>query len=87
MRADQQLGRACLCATLTTAPLGFDPQACGGDLPVPVPQSQRLGREVCAATLKPVLLLMLERLVICSLLAAPLHVILSRLAWRPSRVC
>jgi hypothetical protein len=87
MRADQQLGRARLCATLATAQLGFELQACGEDLPVPVPQSQRLGLEVCAATLEPVLLLMLERLLICSLHAAPLHVNLSWLAWRPGRVC
>jgi len=41
---------------------------------------------VCAAVLEPLPLLMLARLLICSVHNAPLHVNSSWLAWRPGRV-
>ena len=41
---------------------------------------------MCATVLEPPLLLMLARLLICSVHDAPLHVNSSWLAWRPGRV-
>ena len=43
------------------ARLGFEPRACDGGLTLRVPHHQRLGREVCAAALEPLPLLLLLR--------------------------
>ena len=74
------------CTLLVSARLGFEPRACGGGLPLRVPHPQPLGHTVCAAVLEPLPLLMLARLLICSVHNAPLHVNSSWLAWRPGRV-
>ena len=77
---------SCSCTLLVSARPGFEPRVCGGGLPLRVPHPQRLRHTVCAAVLEPLLLLMLARLLICSLHAAPQRANLSWLAWRPGRL-
>ena len=85
--ADQQLRRAHLCATLTTARHGFEPRACGGALPLRDPQSQRLGREPCALPhAQQNLAHALHSDVRCSHACFTVHANLSLLACRAGRV-